>query len=446
MTDLSERHERRDGGLYPRPSVRPAPSAAAGAAAVRTRRQARLRLSELDPQPPPLSPARRGRRADVRPAGAGAGSHRGHRRPRQSGAGGRVCAGAGLARRASDRRNGSPSFPAITMPMFARHSHRFRRGVGKLSCRRRCAGRWRDLSVVAPARPAGADRRLLSGADGAVDGDGMARQKPNGSARSSARCASPPSARFASCWFIIRSAPSARAKRLTDSPELLALLKQHGVELVLHGHDHVHSTMWVEGPNGSSIPAVGVPSASARRPWPLSRRGLQPVFDRARWRWLALPADGARHQRSASGAGNTTRAVDVERFRKNASEQKSRATTRLSPVRGCSGSQTAQRPNSASAPRRKPSANGQNRLRRGSSTTDRSRHGHGRSHQRMFALHHAARDIVGDGIDDHRHVVRLRDHDSAEAGVLHKTIRHACRGPSERARPRRSRAAASRPG
>jgi 3',5'-cyclic AMP phosphodiesterase CpdA len=57
---------------------------------------------------------------------------------------------------------------------------------------------------------------------------------------------------------------SARAKRLTDAPELLALLKRHGVELVLHGHDHVHSTVWVEGPGGSSIPAIGVPSASAR--------------------------------------------------------------------------------------------------------------------------------------------------------------------------------------
>ena len=56
---------------------------------------------------------------------------------------------------------------------------------------------------------------------------------------------------------------SARAKRLTDSAELLALLKQYGVELVLHGHDHVHSTIWVKGPNGSSIPVVGVPSASA---------------------------------------------------------------------------------------------------------------------------------------------------------------------------------------
>jgi 3',5'-cyclic AMP phosphodiesterase CpdA len=54
----------------------------------------------------------------------------------------------------------------------------------------------------------------------------------------------------------------ARAKRLTDAPQLLALLKRHGVELVLHGHDHVHSTIWIDGPNGA-IPAIGVPSASA---------------------------------------------------------------------------------------------------------------------------------------------------------------------------------------
>jgi len=54
----------------------------------------------------------------------------------------------------------------------------------------------------------------------------------------------------------------AHTKRLADSREVLALLKQYGVELILHGHDHVHSTIWVDGPNGP-IPAVGVPSASA---------------------------------------------------------------------------------------------------------------------------------------------------------------------------------------
>ncbi|MGC2084322.1 MAG: metallophosphoesterase [Bradyrhizobium sp.] len=51
-------------------------------------------------------------------------------------------------------------------------------------------------------------------------------------------------------------------KRLTDAPELIALLKRHGVELVLHGHDHVHSTIWIDGPE-RQIPVVGVPSASA---------------------------------------------------------------------------------------------------------------------------------------------------------------------------------------
>lgn len=51
-------------------------------------------------------------------------------------------------------------------------------------------------------------------------------------------------------------------KRLTDAPELLAILKQHRVDLVLHGHDHIHSTMWFDGPNGQ-FPAVGVPSASS---------------------------------------------------------------------------------------------------------------------------------------------------------------------------------------
>jgi 3',5'-cyclic AMP phosphodiesterase CpdA len=60
----------------------------------------------------------------------------------------------------------------------------------------------------------------------------------------------------------LRSEKGARHKRLTDSDDLLALLERHGVELVLHGHDHVHSTMWFDGPNGR-IPAIGVPSASA---------------------------------------------------------------------------------------------------------------------------------------------------------------------------------------
>ena len=51
-------------------------------------------------------------------------------------------------------------------------------------------------------------------------------------------------------------------KRLTDADALLTLIKQHRVDLILHGHDHVHTTMWFEGPHGR-VPAIGVPSASA---------------------------------------------------------------------------------------------------------------------------------------------------------------------------------------
>ena len=55
---------------------------------------------------------------------------------------------------------------------------------------------------------------------------------------------------------------TSRMKRLTDSDRLRAVLKLRGVDLVLHGHDHIHSTMWVEGAD-KHIPAIGVPSASA---------------------------------------------------------------------------------------------------------------------------------------------------------------------------------------
>lgn len=60
----------------------------------------------------------------------------------------------------------------------------------------------------------------------------------------------------------LRSSISRTHKRLTDAGDLLELLRSHGVQLILHGHDHRHSLMWFDGPSGR-IPAVGVPSASA---------------------------------------------------------------------------------------------------------------------------------------------------------------------------------------
>ena len=56
---------------------------------------------------------------------------------------------------------------------------------------------------------------------------------------------------------------AARHKRLLDAAVLLRVIAAHGAELVIHGHDHLHMINWLAGPQGSRVPAVGVPSASA---------------------------------------------------------------------------------------------------------------------------------------------------------------------------------------
>jgi 3',5'-cyclic AMP phosphodiesterase CpdA len=62
-----------------------------------------------------------------------------------------------------------------------------------------------------------------------------------------------------------RSPPSRYLRRLTDGAEFCRVLAANGAELVLHGHDHCHSLIWLDGPH-QAIPVVGVPSASARAP------------------------------------------------------------------------------------------------------------------------------------------------------------------------------------
>ena len=50
-------------------------------------------------------------------------------------------------------------------------------------------------------------------------------------------------------------------KRLIDAALFRDALARHGAELVIHGHNHRHQIVWLDGPTGR-IPAVGVPSAS----------------------------------------------------------------------------------------------------------------------------------------------------------------------------------------
>jgi 3',5'-cyclic AMP phosphodiesterase CpdA len=98
-----------------------------------------------------------------------------------------------------------------------------------------------------------------------------------------------------------------RIKRLTDSRPLLALLKRHGVELILHGHDHVHSTIWIDGPQGK-IPAIGVPSASALA------HGRYPA---AAYNLFSVQREGAawRCEQTVRGFDATLRVQELQRTR-----------------------------------------------------------------------------------------------------------------------------------
>ena len=98
-----------------------------------------------------------------------------------------------------------------------------------------------------------------------------------------------------------------RTKRLTDSFELRGLLLQYGVELILHGHDHVHSTTWIDGPKGT-IPAIGVPSASA------VAHGRYPA---AAYNLFSIEHDGAawRCEQIVRGIDDSLRVQQLQRTR-----------------------------------------------------------------------------------------------------------------------------------
>jgi len=63
-----------------------------------------------------------------------------------------------------------------------------------------------------------------------------------------------------------------RRRALTDASDLQQVLKRAGAELVLHGHSHCWLNTSVSGPQ-QEIPALGIPSASARVTRPGRRAG-----------------------------------------------------------------------------------------------------------------------------------------------------------------------------
>lgn len=64
---------------------------------------------------------------------------------------------------------------------------------------------------------------------------------------------------------------------LIDAPQLEAVLRRTGAELVLHGHNHRDAVVWLDADDGARIPVVGICSGSASRSHhgePLARYNL----------------------------------------------------------------------------------------------------------------------------------------------------------------------------
>ena len=85
-------------------------------------------------------------------------------------------------------------------------------------------------------------------------------------------------------------------RELTDAAAFTAMIGRAGAEMILHGHNHLGSVAFVDGPGGRSVPVVGAPSASA---------GPRAHHHRASYRVYAIARSGDGFAISASERGLT---------------------------------------------------------------------------------------------------------------------------------------------
>lgn len=109
--------------------------------------------------------------------------------------------------------------------------------------------------------------------------------------------------------LLIHHPPSAgvvsRRKALRQAPELAAILRAEGCELVLHGHAHEASMSTLAGPEGP-IPVLGVPPAS----------GSGGHGEVARWHGIEIEAGDRRQVRvTARVLGADGRMMELGRYR-----------------------------------------------------------------------------------------------------------------------------------
>ena len=195
---------------------------------------------------------------------------------------------------------------------------------GALYERRR---RHRRISVCAPARAAGADRACRPACRP------RRSWRPAGSAPRSLRGLAATLNALKARKPVPRGAdPSPAGERrpggtsgCSTPPMLLRVIAAHGADLVLHGHDHLHMLNWLTGPNGTRVPAVGVPSASAAPGTSKDAAAYNLYAHRRRARRLALRADLARHRRPpARWSSRSGHAVRTFRLRDADVEQRQR--------------------------------------------------------------------------------------------------------------------------
>jgi 3',5'-cyclic AMP phosphodiesterase CpdA len=104
--------------------------------------------------------------------------------------------------------------------------------------------------------------------------------------------------------------PIAWRKRLVDAEALCDVIRRHGAEIVLHGHDHSFSEQTIEG-FAAPVPVFGIPSASAAE-----AHGRRP---HAHYGILRIePTEGGwtlelRHRGFDSGSGGFTETTSLTR-------------------------------------------------------------------------------------------------------------------------------------
>jgi 3',5'-cyclic AMP phosphodiesterase CpdA len=73
-------------------------------------------------------------------------------------------------------------------------------------------------------------------------------------------------------------------RELTDARAFETMLARAGADLVLHGHNHVTSLAWRQGPDGL-VPIIGVPSAST---------GSRSPHEQGTWHLVSIDTSGAK--------------------------------------------------------------------------------------------------------------------------------------------------------